>query len=441
VPAAKESFEATMAAASLVLREGRIVDPASGLDAVGDLVVRDGRIAEVGVHGATAEEEYDARGLLVVPGLIDVHVHLREPGKEAAETVASGCAAALAGGFTTIVCMPNTTPPLDSPERIAHVKRLAAEAGGARVEVAACLTVGRAGERLAEIGRLAEAGARAFTDDGSGVADPLLMWQALKLADLCGLPVLDHAEDPVLSGGGVINEGDASEALGLPGMPAESEAVMVARDLALAKVTGARLHIQHVSTAAAVALIRAARRQGVRVTAEACPHHFALTEEACLGGDAVFKMNPPLRRAEDVAAVKAGLADGTLDCIASDHAPHTAEEKARGLAEAPCGVIGLETTVAVVWRELVESGVLTVPQAVERLATNPARLLGGDRGTLRVGAPADVTLIDPERPWTIEPERFRSKSRNCPFAGWKVNARVVAVVRGGRLLRVPEDVP
>jgi len=436
VPTAKESFEATMAAASLVLREGRIVDPAAGLDAAGDLVVRDGRVAEVGLRGAAADETFDARGLLVVPGLVDVHVHLREPGKEAAETVASGCAAALAGGFTTVVCMPNTTPPLDAPERIAHVKRLAAEARGARVEVAACLTVGRAGERLVEIGRLGEAGAVAFTDDGSGVADPMLMWEALKLADLCGLPVLDHAEDPVLSGGGVINEGDVSEALGLPGMPAESEAVMVARDLALAKVTGARLHIQHVSTAAAVALIRAAKRRGVRVTAEACPHHFALTEEACLGGDAVFKMNPPLRRAEDAAAVRAGLADGTLDCIA----PHTAEEKARGLAEAPCGVIGLETTVAVVWRELVEPGVLTVSQAVERLATNPARVIGGDRGTLRVGAPADVTLIDPERPWTIEPERFRSKSRNCPFAGWKVNARVVAVVRGGRLLRVPEEV-
>ena len=422
---------------TLAIRNGRIIDPALDRDEVADLFIADGRI----VRPCRADKTLDATGLLVVPGLIDLHVHLREPGKaagEAAETVATGAAAALAGGFTTVVCMPNTTPALDCPDMVDRVRALAEAAQGARVEISACITAGRAGGELADIAALAQAGVVALTDDGSGVADATLMHEAMLLARVAGLPIMDHAEEPTLSADGVINAGEVAEQLGLPGMPAEAETVMIARDIGLARLTGARLHIQHISTAQGVDLVRRAKARGLPVTAEVCPHHFALTDEACLGGDAIFKMNPPLRRAEDVAAVVAGLADGTIDVIASDHAPHTAEDKARGFRDAPCGVIGLETTVPVVWRELVEPGYLTEYDAIALLAANPAEIIGSERGTLAEGAPADVTLIDPETDWVIDPDRFRSKSRNCPFAGWDVKARAVAVVIDGRLVRLED---
>jgi dihydroorotase len=419
--------------ATLVIRNGRLLDPGIGLDAASDLLAVDGKIASHEARSSPADIEFDATGLLVVPGLIDVHVHLRQPGKEQAETVASGSAAALAGGFTTILAMPNTSPPIDNPATVQNVKRLADEAGGARVEIAACVTDGRQGKILADLRSLASAGVAGFSDDGSGVADTTLMWRAMQVARECDLPILDHCENATLSGDGVINAGHVAELLGVPGISAESETVMVLRDLALARVTGCRIHVQHVSTAFAVELIRAAKKAGIAVTAEATPHHLTLTEEALRDGDANYKMNPPLRTAEDVAAVRAGLKDGTIDCIASDHAPHAAEDKGAGLAQAPFGVIGLETTLPILWTELVETGEFTAAEIISRMTACPAQILRLPVGTLRVGAPADITLIDPNCSWRIDPQRFRSKSRNCPFNGREVKAKAVAVVVGGRL--------
>jgi dihydroorotase len=418
--------------ATLRITNGRVIDPAQDLDRVTDLWVRGDRILGTGPQpGAVADQTLDASGKIVCPGLIDMHVHLREPGREEDETVASGTAAALSGGVTSVACMPNTEPPLDTPEQVRFVLGKSREAGQANVWPTACVTKGRQGREAVDFRALADAGAVAFTDDGSPVANGALMRRALEETAKLGRAVLVHAEIPELSNGTIMAEGEVSRALGVAGMPGAAEDVMVYRDLALAELTGGRVHILHVSTAESVDLLRRGRRRGAPVSGEACPHHFTLTDECLRGRDTNFKMAPPLRTKADVEAIIEGLKDGTLEVIATDHAPHGAAKKARPFEQAPNGIIGLETLLPVCVTALVEPGHLSWPQLIAKLTVNPAHVLGIDRGTLRPGAVADVTVIDPTTEWAIDPARFRSKSRNCPFAGWKVRGRAVAVIVGG----------
>jgi dihydroorotase len=417
---------------TLRISNGRIIDPAQHLDQVADLWVRGDRILGIGPQaGLHADRTLDAAGKIVCPGLIDMHVHLREPGREEDETIATGTAAALAGGVTSVACMPNTEPALDNQAAAEFIYLQAERAGNANVFPIGAITKGRAGKELAEIGGLVEGGAVAFTDDGSPVVSAEIMRRALEYCRMFDKPVLEHCEDLELTRGGVMNEGFESMRLGLRGMPAAAEEIFVHRDIALAELTGGRLHILHVSTAGSVDLIRRARQRGVRVSGEACPHHFTLTDRYLRTFDSNYKMAPPLRTDADVQAIIAGLKDGTLEVIATDHAPHAPEKKMRELDQAPNGIIGLETLLPICVVSLIEPGHLTWPQLIEKLTVNPARILGIDRGTLKPGAPADVTVIDPTAEWTIDPSRFRSKSRNCPFAGWKVRGRAWAVVLDG----------
>src|SRR5205823_697754 len=380
-----------------------------------------------------ANSVLEAGGKIVCPGLIDMHVHLREPGREEDETIATGTASALAGGVTSVACMPNTEPALDSQAAAEFVYLQAARAGNANVFPVGAITKGRQGVELAEIGGLVEGGAVAFTDDGSPVVSAEIMRRALEYTRMFDKPCLVHAEDLELTRGGVMNEGVESMRLGLRGMPAAAEEVMIHRDIELAELTGGRLHILHVSTAGGVDLIRRGKARGIQVTGEACPHHFTLTDQCLRTFDSNFKMAPPLRTEADVQAIIEGLKDGTLDVIATDHAPHAPEKKARELDQAPNGIIGLETLLPICVGALIEPGHLTWPRLIEKLTINPARVLGIDRGTLKPGAVADVTIIDPKAEWTIDPNLFRSKSRNCPFAGWKVRGRAHAVLLNGEV--------
>ncbi len=417
---------------TLRITNGRVIDPSQNVDQVTDLWIRGEHIVALGPRpDLQATRTIDATGKIVCPGLIDMHVHLREPGREEDETVATGTAAALAGGVTSVACMPNTEPPLDSPAAVEFVRRQAARAGNANVFPIAAITKGRQGAELADIGRLVEAGAVAFTDDGSPVMNSDIMRRALECCRAFGKAILSHSEDIDLTRGGVMNEGAESKRLGLRGLPAAAEEIMVYREIALAALTGGRMHILHVSTAGSVDLIRRAQQRGVHVTGEACPHHFTLTDQCLRGLDSNFKMAPPLRTEADVRAVIEGLKDGTLGVIATDHAPHSADKKSRPLDQVPNGIIGLETLVPLCVVGLVEPGHLTWPQLIEKLTVNPAHVLGIDRGALRPGAKADVTIIDPAVEWTIDPSRFRSKSRNCPFAGWQVRGRAETVIVGG----------
>lgn len=423
---------------SLLLTGGRVIDPSSGLDEMRDVLVRDGRVeaVEQGVAGPEGIPRIKAQGLVVAPGLIDVHVHLREPGAEHKETIRTGAQSAAAGGFTTIWAMPNTDPPLDDPAAVGFVREEARRwarkgEGGARVSPVAAASLGLAGKQMTEIGGLVEAGAVAVTDDGHPIHDPALMRRLLEYTQSFGIPVLQHAEDMALSAGGVMNEGAVATALGLRGIPNASEATVVARDIYLAELTGGHVHVQHVSTREAVELIRLARERGVRVSGEASPHHMALTEEAVRGYRTEAKMNPPLRSAADRLAVRQGLIDGVLECVATDHAPHHYEEKEREFDDAPFGIVGLETALAVCIGELVKPGDLTLFDLVERMSTAPARLMGIEGGTLRPGSRADLVLFDPEEEWTVDPASFRSKSRNTPFGGWEVTGRVKRTIVGG----------
>jgi dihydroorotase len=418
---------------TLRITNGRLIDPSQGIDQVTDLWIRGESILGIGPQPQVqASRVLDAGRMIVCPGLIDMHVHLREPGREEDETIATGTAAALAGGITSVACMPNTEPALDSQAAAEFVYLQAARAGNAHVFPVGAITKGRQGAELAEMGGLVEGGAVAFTDDGSPVVSAEIMRRALEYCRMFDKAILSHAEDLELTRDGVMNEGFESMRLGLRGMPAAAEEVMVHRDIALAELTGGRLHILHVSTAGSVDLIRRARQRGVRVSGEACPHHFALTDKYLQTFDSNYKMAPPLRTDADLRALIAGLRDGTLEVIASDHAPHAPEKKMRELNEAPNGIIGMETLLPICILSLVEPGHLTWPQLIEKLTINPARVLGIDRGTLRPGAMADVTIIDPMVEWTIDPIKFRSKSRNCPFGGWKVRGRAQTVIVGGR---------
>lgn len=421
----------------LFIEGGRVIDPASGVDGVRTVVVRDGVVAEIAerLERPRDARAVDARGLWVTPGFVDLHVHLREPGQEYKETVETGARAAVAGGFTSVVAMPNTRPVNDNASVTELVLARAAAAGLARVYPAGAISKGSAGEELAEYGELKAAGCVAVTDDGRPVSSPALMRRALEYARAFDLPVAVHEEELALVGKGVMHEGPASTRLGLKGIPAAAEDVMVLRDLALAELTGGRLHLQHVSTAGGVRAIREAKRRGLRVTAEVTPHHLALTDEdvARSGYDTDFKMNPPLRSAEDVRAVREGLADGTLDCIATDHAPHSKVEKELEFDAAANGIVGLETAFPVCLA-LVRAGVLGEVRLVEALTAAPARAFGLPGGTLARGAPADVAILDPGAEWTCDPARLRSRSRNTPWKGKRLAGRCVLAIVGGRIV-------
>jgi dihydroorotase len=412
---------------------GRIIDPAQDIDQFGDLWISRGRILPLGSGYEDAEIVIDAKGKIVCPGLIDCHVHLREPGNEEDETIATGAAAALASGVTSVACMPNTRPAIDSQATAEFVVLQAQRARQANVYPVGAVSKGRKGEELAELGQLVAGGAVAFTDDGSPVASASLMRRALEYAKMFDRVIMQHCQVPELTTGGVMNEGLVSMRLGLAGMPAAAEDIMVARDIRLAEITGGRLHIQHISTARSVELVREGQRRGVRVTAEACPHHFTLTDEELNAFDSNFKMNPPLRPWSDVEAVIDGLKDNTIGIIATDHAPHATEKKMREIDLAPFGIVGLETLVPITVKSLIEPGFLSWPEIIRKLTYNPAQLLGIPKGTLRAGADADVTIIDPDLPWTIDPDQFRSKSRNTPFAGWKVHGRAHTVIVAGEV--------
>jgi dihydroorotase len=417
----------------LLVQNGRVIDPSQGMDRVANLLIRDGKIARYDVSPNGQDRIIDAAGKIVSPGLIDMHVHLREPGREEDETIATGTAAALAGGFTSIACMPNTEPPTDTRASVEFIQHQAARADNCNVYVIACVSKNREGKELAELGQLVQAGAVGFTDDGAPVYDPELMRRAFEYCLMFDKPILNHAEVRELTKGGVMHEGLTSLLLGLPGMPGAAEDVMVSRDILLAEATGGRIHVMHVSSGGSVEIIRRAKLREVRVTAEICPHHFTLTDECLRSFDSNFKMSPPLRGRRDVEVCLAGLADGTIDVICTDHAPHAPEKKMRELDQAPFGILGLETCLGLVVTKLIEPGILDWPTAIAKMTINPAQVLGLQKGTLAIGVDADVTIINPDARWTVDPSRFRSKSVNTPFAGWQLRGRAETVIVGGKV--------
>ena len=424
----------------LLLRGGRVIDPSRGLDQSADLLIQDGKIASVGAGLGTPDgaEVRELHGAVVAPGLVDLHVHLREPGNEDVETIATGARAAAAGGFTAVCAMPNTDPVTDNQAAVGFIVRQSLRAGSARVHPIGAISVGQKGEQLAEFGELVGAGAVAVSDDGRPVVSSHLMRTALEYARTFGIPVADHCEEPTLASGGVMHEGLVATRLGLKGIPAAAEEIMVARDLLLAEMAGGRIHLCHMSTRGSVELIRRAKERGVQVTAEVTPHHFTLTDHACEGYDTNAKMNPPLREAADLAALRAGLKEGVIDCIASDHAPHAYDAKEAAFDDAPFGIIGLETAFGVAYTELVQGGVVTLPELLARMSTIPARAFRLAGGTLLPGAPADVVVLDIATPWTVDPARFHSKSRNSPFAGRSLSGRAVLTLVGGEIVHDAE---
>lgn len=440
----------------VLIKNGHIIDPSQGIDGIGDVLIEDGKIKEVriqkleyrsqntnpslppfskGGRGGITNSELrtiDAEGLYVLPGLVDMHTHLREPGFEYKETIKTGTAAAVKGGFTTVCAMPNTNPVNDNSSVTDFIIRKAIQDGACTVYPIGAITKGQKGEELAEMGIMYDEGCVAFSDDGRPVMNSLMMRRALEYSRTFNVPIISHCEDMNLSGGGVMNEGILSVTLGLGGIPSEAEEAMVARDIALSRLTKGKLHIAHVSTEGSVRLIREGKERGINVTAETCPHYFSITEDAVKGYNTNAKVNPPLRTEEDIKAIKQGLKDGTVDVIATDHAPHHRDEKLREFDQAPSGISGLETAFSLSLK-LVEDGVLTMNQLVEKMALNPAKILGIDKGALKVGANADVVIVDVNKEVKVEAERFISKGKNTPFDGWILKGMPVITICKGKI--------
>src|SRR4030043_1111430 len=432
----------------ILIKNGHIIDPSQGIDSIGDILIEDRKIQEIkmqktplhppltkgGQRGDNDSELkiIDAKGLMVMPGLVDMHVHLREPGFEYKETIKTGTMAAVKGGFTTVCCMPNTYPVNDNASVTEFIIRKAAQEGSCTVLPIGAITKGQKGEELAEIGTMRNEGCIAFSDDGNPVMNSLIMRRALEYSKAFNVPIISHCEDLTLSGGGVMNEGLMSVTLGLKGIPVEAEQIMIFRDILLSELTGGRLHIAHVSTEGSVNLIRSAKERGGIFTAETCPHHFSITEDAVKGFDSNAKVNPPLRTERDIKAVKEGLRDGAIDVIVTDHAPHHRDEKLREFDMAPFGISGLETALSLSLR-LVEGGILTMNQLVEKMSPNPARILQINKGNLKIGSDADIVLLDQRREFKVETERFVSKGKNTPFQGWVLKGMPVLTICKGRI--------
>ncbi len=431
---------------SIAIRNGHIIDPSQGIDGIGDVLIEGGKIKEIRAEGQKVKgsrvqkdkgpvaglRTIDATGLLVFPGLVDMHTHLREPGFEGKETIRSGTLAAVRGGFTSVCCMPNTDPVNDNETVTEFILRKNHAEGACFVYPIGAITKGQRGEELAEMGMMREAGCVAFSDDGRPVMSSLVMRRALEYSKVFDVPVISHCEDLALSEGGVMNEGTAALLHGLGGIPSAAEEVMVARDVILAELTGGRLHIAHVSTEGSVRIIRQAKERRVRVTAETCPHYFSITEDAVGNYNTDAKVNPPLRSRRDVEALEKGLRDGTIDAVATDHAPHLRDEKLREFDKAPSGISGLETALSLSLR-LVRDGVLTMPELVEKMSVNPARIMKLKKGTLRAGSEADVVIVDPSEEWTVDREKFVSKGKNTPFEGWVLKGRPVITICKGKI--------
>ena len=420
----------------ILLSGGTLIDPSQKLDAKCDILIKDGKIEGVGgkISPPDGCETIDCANRIVSPGFIDVHCHLREPGREDVETIATGARAAAAGGFTAVCAMPNTDPVTDNQAAVGFVLRQAATAKAARVYPIGAISVGQNGKALAEFGEMVGAGAVAVSDDGKPVVSAQLMRTALEYARTFRIPVIDHCEEPTLSAGGAMNEGIVSARLGLRGIPSEAEEIMVIRDILLARRTGGHVHLAHMSTKGSVELIRWGKEQGINVTCEVCPHHLSLTEERVGAYDTNAKMNPPLRTAADVAALREAVKDGTIDLVATDHAPHHYDEKEREFADAPNGIIGLETALAVIVTNLVETGILTYAQMVDRMSCTPARVFNLPGGSLRRGSAADVTIFDPAASWTVDPATFLSKGRNTPYAGMALRGKAVCTIVAGQIV-------
>ena len=420
---------------NLIIRQGRIVDPSQKLDRVADLGIEDGRVAEIAAHIRAQDcREFSAAGLIVAPGFVDMHVHLREPGREDAETIESGTRAAARGGFTAVACMPNTQPVNDNAGITACILERARAVSRIPVYPIGAITLGSQGQTLADIREMARAGIVAVSDDGRGIQNNQVMRRAMEAARLCDLPVIDHCEDRDLAAGGCMNEGSCASRLGWAGINPDAEEIQVARDAILARRTGAGVHIAHLSTRHALAAVKRARQEGVAITCEVTPHHLLLTEElvASLGANA--KMNPPLRTRQDVDALAEALVSGDIDVIATDHAPHTEGDKKLEFDRAPFGIVGLETAVSLIWDRFVRPGTLSVARLVEVFSVNPARILKLKHGTLARGAPAHITILDPELHWEVRSSEFLSRSRNTPFEGWKLRGGPVATLAGGELI-------
>jgi dihydroorotase len=435
----------------ILIKNGRLVDPSQKLDEVCDILIEGGKVKEIQIPRAKGkgqgtkekkehepagfDEVMDAGGMLVLPGLVDMHVHLREPGFEYKETIKTGTEAAVRGGITSVCCMPNTNPVNDNPGITEFIIRKAVQEGSCSVFPVGAITKGQKGEELAELGMMFDAGCVAFSDDGRPVMDCLVMRRALEYSRIRKALIISHAEDLSLSAGGVMNEGLLSITLGLRGVPSQAEEVMIARDIALAELTRGRLHIAHVSTKGAVELVRLAKKRGIAdITAETCPHYFSITEKAVEGYNTNAKVNPPLRREEDLEAIKAGLNDNTIDVIATDHAPHHRDEKLGEFDLAPSGISGFETSIGLSMK-LVDAGVLTLDRLIEKMAVNPARIAGLKKGNLKQGADADLVILDTRAEYTVAPARFKSKGKNTPFEGWELNARPVATIAKGRIYK------
>ena len=419
--------------AELLIKDGRVVDPANGIDKKCDVLIVDGMISQVGRVDKPAEKVIDAAGKLVAPGLIDMHVHFREPGDEEEETIASGSAAAVAAGFTSVVCMPNTRPPIENETDVEYIHRKGRQARKTHVYTMGAITKAREGVELAEMGFMAEAGAVGFTDDGNGVQNPAVMLRALKYAAMFDLVVSQHCQDDSFARDGVMNAGYYATILGLPGIDVLAEEAMLWRDIQLVKKTEARYHAQHISTAGAVELIRAAKKDSLPVTCEVTPHHLLLSEQCCEEYDTNYKVNPPLRTEHDIEALKQAIAEGLVDALVGDHAPHLQSEKELEFLAAPFGIASLECALGLYVKALVEPGILDWPGLIKLMTEKPAKIIGVDKGTLSPGKQADVTIIDPQANYKIDVNKFRSKSRNCPYHGWEVTGKVEITIVGGEI--------